>query len=161
MASNYRCWNPALSLHSKVSDNTTTVLPWQHSAGAVVSCSAISVRLWSTATTCDPSVPCQSVQWPVPESWTSSDERRWTHQSARLAPLHPWAKQHSTAGFIWHYVTQHHPRRPYSHHPSPPTPPPTSAPLAIYKQRCIVRQECFSTNTTCGDICGGLSFGNI
>lgn len=45
--------------------------------------------------------------------------------------------------------------------PSPPTPPPTSAPLAICRQRCIVRQECSSADTTCGDICGGISFGKL
>lgn len=116
--------------------------------------------LWSILATCDPSFQGQSVHWPLPWSWTHSDECRWTHQSAWLAPLHPWAEQHRTAGFIRYYVTQHHPRRPRSHYPSTPTPPPTSAPLVICRLRCIVIEECSSSDTTCGDICGGFSFGN-
>lgn len=81
-----------------------------------------------------------------------SDERRWTHQSAGLAQLHPWAKQHSTAGFVWYYVTQRHPRQALftPQDPSPPTPPPSSAPLAICRNRCIVKRECSSTSTAHG-----------
>lgn len=139
------------------------MLPLQHCAGREMLVLLffhvlfISICLGYMLTTYDQSVQCQSVHWPYPNP-EYSDEHRWTHQSAWLAPLHPWAKQHSTAGSIWYYVTQHHPRRPCSHHLSPPTPPPTSALLAICRQRCIVRQECSSTDTTCRNICGEFSF---
>lgn len=65
MVSNYNCWNPTLSLHSKVSDDTTTVLPWQHSARreicAAVSCFVHFSLLLINTTTFDQSVQCQSV----------------------------------------------------------------------------------------------------
>lgn len=38
--------------------------------------------------------------------------------------LHSWVP--------WYYVTQHHPLRPCTHYPSPPTQPPTNASLAIW-----------------------------
>lgn len=44
---------------------------------------------------------------------------------------------------------------------STPTLTPTSAPLAIWRQRCTVRWECSSADTTCVDICGGLNVGKL
>ncbi|TNN45815.1 hypothetical protein EYF80_043993 [Liparis tanakae] len=81
--------------------------------------------------------------YPDPEPARTSVGSAW-HRFAQ------WAEQHGTAGSIRCYVTQHRPRRPRSHYPSTPTPPPTSAPVVICRLRCIVIEECSSSGKLWG-----------
>lgn len=131
-------------------------MPWQHSSeGAmlVLQFHALTPKIlitWSKQNG-------QSLQHPATSSWISllmstggHSQHDWHHFTHGL-------NNRAQLGSSDYYVTQHHPRRPCSHHPSPPTPPPSCAPLAICRNRCIERQERSNADTACRNVCGRFS----
>lgn len=161
MASNYNCWNNTLSLQSKVSDNTTTVVPWQQSTrrhlnaalSNVVQFNLLVIHLdiiFSVGSVSICSLRCTLILW-----WVQLDisaRSVGTSLTMSYTVLHSWV--------AWYYVTQHHPHRPCSHYPSPPTQPPTNASLAMWCRGALYdKSTSVLTQTVLIGNIGRFSFG--